>query len=112
MGWDSCSSWRTRADVAADTRNEFVGGRLSVLEEAKGRDGVWMLVQDAEGAVFVVLVLVESRGGELWRKVLAEQDGPCFYDVPVSWLARLHTPENEYSERWRAEVRRRAGVAA
>ncbi|MFA6804309.1 MAG: hypothetical protein WCR24_07475 [Candidatus Methanomethylophilaceae archaeon] len=47
-------------------------------------------------------------GGEFFFKSMDETVGPCYYDIPLSYLDMLTEPMNKYSEEWRKDVVRRS----
>ena len=55
---------------------------------------------------FVVLMLIEYRGGELFLKKVEESMGPLELDCPMRIMKALegHRPLNEFSANWRHKV--------
>lgn len=83
-------------------------GDAKVLRQARGKDGVWVVVK-WDGSPQIVLVLIEREGGKFGAKVISEQEGPRYWDCPMEFLSAVPCPKGAYAVGWRQEVMARNG---
>ena len=103
MGWTGHIGDRRKAvDII---REELVwdGKEFEVLANSGSR--YWVLKKLSTGEKFAVVVITQRHNGDLHTKVMSEDMGPCYYDMPVKFLDLLSEPMNDYSREWREQVR-------
>jgi len=110
MGWDSCHTWNSKADVKEGMVRRFTGDDTRVLASGgTGREFYLAVETVSSGVKQVVCCLIEGHGGEYWAKTIGEWDHPYYYDVPNKVLKAAGPPDpsNARALAWRAEVARR-----
>jgi len=98
----------TKDNVISEIRFDL---RKSLIESTVVGNILWGLVEllsdnpNAGKKLIICYKLVNSKGG--WGyKPMDETMGPNFYDCPMTFLSNASEPLNEYSKKWRAEVRK------
>jgi len=124
MGWDYCREWRTPEDVKNallhDLNNHICAwGWGTIPDPIDGERTLWMAL-DTTGSsnvgVIALCVLVgKARGPHAWwgYKMMSEDMGPYYYDVPPQvWESLTTPPPGAYAQEWRDKViARRRGIA-
>jgi len=106
MGWDSCSSWRTKADVIAEELRPGRYGEGSVAIAHKSTaQALYVVYELADKRRVLEVTLIEKHGGEYSRKGMSEESGPYVHDCPLRLLELVPEPDSEYAKNWRARVR-------
>ena len=128
MGWTFCHEWTTRSHVIAAIKQESVGSRWSIVDEAAVAYGKhwWVLlkgtfvpqpggypdhpVDPMTGEItvgIIVLYLLETSDGSWGYKDVSEEMGPYESDCPASLVkkaAAIGPAVNEYASNFRARI--------
>jgi hypothetical protein len=108
MGWTAGAldgPFTSRAAIAFDLGEEFAA---RVIATARYGTVIYAAVRPADGGeVFGLVVLAERRGGILYTKSIAEDEGPAEDRCPARILDLLGEPSGEWSREWRERCRAR-----
>ena len=110
MGW-TYGSWEPREEIAKYLLGQLNNDSYQVLAHSLVGNHLWFVAdrtKHIEGCVdrSIGLCLLQGWRGHGWGyKDLDEGCGPCEVDCPITYLTLAPEPTNEYSRRWREDVR-------
>lgn len=104
MGWDSCRSWKTKADVVLTLKTDYLSSTVYEYVESKSTThGLWTVLKNREtGKKVIVFDLIKKERGEFMVKNMDEGMGPYYYDCPSKFV--YDVPESKsgnFNRAWR-----------
>ena len=63
----------------------------------------YVLMRHPDGYLFVMTVLVDVKGSEIYWKEMDETQGPAYHNCPMEFLFGLPETDNTWAKLWRNE---------
>lgn len=106
MGYYGAQSRETVITEYMQPTIQANGVRTETLKHSRQGTNDWFLlrVMHPDGKTEITVLLNHWQHGSY--KPMDESVGPYYYNMPISWLAKLTEPSNEWAAKWRESVRK------
>lgn len=104
MGFDSCDSWTSKAQVVKELLAD-TARRAKVVAHKSTRSGLWSVIENDDGSRAILFDLIERSNRRYFVKAMDESCNPYFYDCPLAFLGLVPQDKTKYySAKWREGV--------